>query len=285
MPNCPRCLKFFLSERGVQAHRVQPRSACHDNTYRYTLEVPCLSISPEPPAESHDSVNVSSLPHSESPPLNPPDLDFPFDLPGLPDDDRVRVEDARPFPAAQDPHLWVRDYFDGASITYGKGDTFLRSFRSDQYLEERKSNLYYPFASSKDWMTAKFLSKSRLSMALIDEYLSLDMTKDLTLSFHTARDLRSHIDMLPPGPQWKYRVVSSDHQTKDPVHFYYRDPLECVKLLFNNPFFADKMEYASYKLYTSIECDARVYTEWMSSDGAWELQVTIAYYILMIISC
>ncbi|KAG6375199.1 hypothetical protein JVT61DRAFT_3410 [Boletus reticuloceps] len=81
--------------------------------------------------------------------------------------------------------------------------------------------------------------------------------------------------MVPPGPQWKYRVVSSDHQTKDPVHFYYRDPLECVKLLFNNPFFADKMEYTPYKLYTSIERDARVYTEWMSSDGAWELQKKI----------
>ncbi|KAF8552698.1 hypothetical protein OG21DRAFT_1486019 [Imleria badia] len=233
MPNCPRCLKFFLTERGVQAHRAQPRSACPNNNYRYTLEVPCFL------AESHDSVNVSSPPHSESPPpLNPPDLDFPFDPPSLPNDNSVQVEDARPFPAAQDPHLWVRDYFDGTSITYGKGDTFLRSFHRDQYSEEWKSNLYYPFASLKDWMMAKFLSKSRLSMALIDEYLSLDVTKD-------------------------------------PVHFYYRDPLDCVKLLFNNPFFTDKMEYAPYKLYTSIERDARVYTEWISSDGAWELQKKI----------
>ncbi|KAF8442866.1 hypothetical protein L210DRAFT_3502812 [Boletus edulis BED1] len=145
----------------------------------------------------------------------------------------------------------------------------------DQYSEERKSNLYYPFASSKDWTTAKFLSKSKLSMALVDEYLSLDVTKDLPLSFHTARDLRSRIEMLPPGPQWKYRVVSSDHQTKDPVHLYYRDPLDCVKLLFNNPFFADKMEYAPYKLYMSAERDVRVYSEWMSSDGAWEMQKKI----------
>ncbi|KAG6380527.1 hypothetical protein JVT61DRAFT_8693 [Boletus reticuloceps] len=89
MPNCPRCLKFFLSERGIQAHHAQPCSACHDNNYRYTLEVPRLSVSPEPLAESHDSVNVSSPLHSEPPPLNPPDLDFPFDLPGLPNDDRI----------------------------------------------------------------------------------------------------------------------------------------------------------------------------------------------------
>ncbi|KAF8119890.1 hypothetical protein EV363DRAFT_1168896 [Boletus edulis] len=271
MPNCPRCLKFFLTEHGAQNHRAQPRSACHDNNYRYTLEIPRLSVSPEPPAEYHD-VNVPSPPHSEPPPPTSPDLDVPL---GLPDDDSVRAEDARPFPAAQDPHLWVRDYFEGASVTYGKGDTFLGSFRRDQYSEERKSNLYYPFASSKDWTTAKFLSKSKLSMALVDEYLSLDVTKDLPLSFHTARDLRSRIEMLPPGPQWKYRVVSSDHQTKDPVHLYYRDPLDCVKLLFNNPFFADKMEYAPYKLYMSAERDVRVYSEWMSSDGAWEMQKKI----------
>ncbi|KAF8424247.1 hypothetical protein L210DRAFT_3615138 [Boletus edulis BED1] len=217
MSNCPRCLKHFSNERGVQFHLAQPRSACHNSNYRHTLEVPRLS----------------------------------------------------------DPHSWVRDYFKGASTIHGRGNTFLASFRRDQFSEQRKSNLYYPFASSKDWMEANFLSKSRLSMALIDEYLSMDVTKDLSLSFHTAQDLRSRVEMLPSGPQWKYRIVSSDHQTKDPVHLYYRDALECVKLLFNNPFFTDKMEYVPYKLFTSAERDVRVYSEWMSSDGAWELQTKI----------
>ncbi|KAF8120747.1 hypothetical protein EV363DRAFT_1188133 [Boletus edulis] len=268
MSNCPRCLKHFSNEHGVQFHLAQPRSACHNSNYRHTLEVPRLSVSPEPPA-IHHPVNIPSPPRS--PPPNLPDLDLPFepppDLPNL-------APDARP-PEGQDPHSWVRDYFKGASTIHGRGNTFLASFRRDQFSEQRKSNLYYPFASSKDWMEANFLSKSRLSMALIDEYLSMDVTKDLSLSFHTTRDLRSRVEMLPSGPQWKYRIVSSDHQTKDPVHLYYRDALECVKLLFNNPFFADKMEYVPYKLFTSAERDVRVYSEWMSSDGAWELQTKI----------
>lgn len=44
------------------------------------------------------------------------------------------------------------------------------------------------------------------------------------------------------------------------------------------------MEYAPYKLFTSAERDVRVYTEWMSSDGAWELQVSIESIILIILA-
>ena len=106
--------------------------------------------------------------------------------------------------------------------------------------------------------------------------------KDLPLSFRTARELRSRIESLPSGPRWTHRVVSSEHETKDPLYLYYRDALDCVKLLFNHPFFADSMEFSPYRLFTSAERDIRVYTEWMSGDGAWELQVSTEPRILMI---
>lgn len=183
MPSCPRCLKSFRSERGVEFHLAQPRSPCHDNNYGFTIEVPRLSASP--PAEYSASVNVGSPPHS--PFLEPLDLErFPSEpLPDLSDlatdEAGVPIENARPFPEARDPHSWVRDYFKGASTTHGRGDTFLKSFRRDRYSDQRQSNPYYPFASSKDWMEANFLSKSRLSMALIDEYLSMDVVCTLDL--------------------------------------------------------------------------------------------------------
>lgn len=103
--------------------------------------------------------------------------------------------------------------------------------------------------------------------------LTIPQTKNLPLSFHTARDLRARVESLPPGPSWNYQVVSAEHQTKEPLVLYYRDALDCIKLLFNHPFFADKMEYVPYRLYT--QCHTRVYTEWMSSDGAWEFQVSV----------
>ena len=104
--------------------------------------------------------------------------------------------------------------------------------------------------------------------------------KDLPLSFHMAWELCSHIESLPSGPQWTYRVVSSNHETKDPVYLYYRNTLDCVKLLFNHPLFADNMDFSPYRLFTSGECDVRVYTKWMSSDSAWEVQVSSEHRIL-----
>lgn len=103
--------------------------------------------------------------------------------------------------------------------------------------------------------------------------LTIRQTKNLRLSFHTARDLRARVESLPPGPRWNYHIVSAEHETKESVVLYYRDALDCIKLLFNNPFFADKLEYVPYRLFT--QDNTRVYTEWMSSDGAWEFQVSV----------
>ena len=67
---------------------------------------------------------------------------------------------------------------------------------------------------------------------------------------------------------------------KDPVYLYYRNALDCVKLLFNYPLFTDNMDFSPYWLFTFGECDVRVYTEWLSSDSAWELQVSSEHRIL-----
>ncbi|KAH0839464.1 hypothetical protein J3R83DRAFT_271 [Lanmaoa asiatica] len=266
MPNCPRCLKYFSSERGVTFHLLQPRCACYNNNYIFSLEVPRLPTNV--PVEDLDLAGIASPTRSPSP--DPLDFDLPYEpldaaLPNA-NEANVQIGDAPLFPDARD---WVTDYFEGASATYGMGETFLSQFHKDQYSEQQRSNPYYPFASSKDWMEVNFLSKSRLSMALIDEYLSMDMVRGL------ARELHSRIESLPSGPRWAYRVVSSDHETKDPVHLYYRDALDCVKMLFNHPLFANNMDFSPYWLFTSRERDVRVYTEWMSSDSAWELQENI----------
>ena len=68
---------------------------------------------------------------------------------------------------------------------------------------------------------------------------------------------------------------TTTHQTKRPVHLYFCDVLQCVESLFNHPYFADKMDLSPFCLFTTAECLVRVYTEWMSSDGAWDMQVGI----------
>jgi len=54
---------------------------------------------------------------------------------------------------------------------------FLDQFFSDEYTTLRQENLYYPFASGVDWELVSWLLCSRLSMAAIDEFLSLQLVR------------------------------------------------------------------------------------------------------------
>ena len=67
------------------------------------------------------------------------------------------------------------EYFPGASQSYPGGRMFMDQFFSDKHGELRKENLFYLFASQEDWQLASWLLCSRLSMAAIDGFLSLDL--------------------------------------------------------------------------------------------------------------
>jgi hypothetical protein len=73
----------------------------------------------------------------------------------------------------------VSEYFveayPNASQVYGRGKTFMDVFDADVCAENRRDNLYYPFASRQEWQMASFLLRSSLSMAAIDEFLSIDL--------------------------------------------------------------------------------------------------------------
>ena len=101
----------------------------------------------------------------------------------------------------------------------------------------------------------------------------------MLLSFRTAKDLHAWAELLPSGPQWNFRIVPTTHPTKQPVHLYSCDALDCVESLFNHPFFSGKMDYMPFHLFTTAECIVWVFTEWMSSDGAWDMQVRICVLI------
>ncbi|KAF8419490.1 hypothetical protein L210DRAFT_3366672, partial [Boletus edulis BED1] len=162
--------------------------------------------------------------------------------------------------------------FHSAGKVYDVGQTFLDRFGMDTYSFFRRSNLYYPFASHDDWQVANYLLQSGLSMAKIDEYLKLNLIRTLPLSFQTAKGLRGCAELLPPGPRWNYRIVPTSHPTKNPVILYYRDALDCIKSLFNHPYYAPHMDYTPFRLFTTAERIVREYTEWMSAEVAWWMQ-------------
>ena len=67
------------------------------------------------------------------------------------------------------------EYYPRAAKVEGQAKTFMDIFHDDEHASKRANNLYYPFASAKEWEVASFLLKSGLSMANIDEFLRLEL--------------------------------------------------------------------------------------------------------------
>ncbi|KAG1837762.1 hypothetical protein F4604DRAFT_1942034 [Suillus subluteus] len=165
------------------------------------------------------------------------------------------------------------DWFHGASQSYGAGHTFLDLFHSDENSVHRARNLYYPFSGRKDWELASWLLHSGLSMGKIDSFLLLEM--GLPLSFSLAKELRGRAEMLLSGPRWMSQVIKTMHPTKSPVVLYWRDPLDCISSILNHPRFHDQLDFTPCKIYTTAQRLCRVYSEWMTGDDAWKMQLAL----------
>ncbi|KAI6046205.1 hypothetical protein EDC04DRAFT_2558364, partial [Pisolithus marmoratus] len=50
--------------------------------------------------------------------------------------------------------------------------------------------------------------------------------------------------------------------------------LECLQMLLHNLLFTDSINFSPYCIFTTAECLVQVYSEWMSGDIAWRMQVS-----------
>jgi hypothetical protein len=80
--------------------------------------------------------------------------------------------------------------------------------------------------------------------------------------------------MLPSVPEWKSKTVTlTGHATKEPMLLFYCDALDCVEYLFGNPIFANQIDFHPVRLYRDSERMIRIYTEWITGNAAWDMQV------------
>lgn len=73
-------------------------------------------------------------------------------------------------------------------------------------------------------------------------------------------------------------MVSTAHPTKSPIDLYYRDPIECLQSIFHSPLVADYLDLVPFRLFKSAKKLMRIYTEWLSANSAWNMQVMV--YVL-----
>ena len=272
MPRCPSCSKILPSDEAIQRHMNQPASRCH----RWVDDLVRLSEIDE--IEAVHNPHLSEIVHS-------PQENWTSPSPGRFDGMDGTID--------RDPsNEFVEEFPGAAKIFQDERNTFLHKFDQDRFSNERQENLYYPFSSRSDWEFGLWLTRSGLSLAAIDSLLSLELVsplmyislallngkmkiqiKCLPISFRTAKQLRGLIELLPSGPKWQYHVMKTAIPTKSPVRLFYRDSVECLEALFEHPLFHDKLDLVPRRVYRSAERLVRVYSEWMTGDVAWDIQV------------
>jgi hypothetical protein len=163
MPYCPRCGVRFKTDCKVIRHLSQPRSSCV-NLINDLISIPLQNTSTTedfPPEEGLGyHVSDANMGDSESHAFGDANV-------------QMAAGDSGSFNNATE-HVYREEYANAAQA-WGPGETYMGKFDSDDYADLRKENLYYPFASKEDWELAAFLLRSGLSMALIDDFLSLKL--------------------------------------------------------------------------------------------------------------
>ncbi|KAJ7628187.1 hypothetical protein DFH06DRAFT_1141333 [Mycena polygramma] len=259
---CPICERDKFSRKKLVQHMRQPTSKCHSGLHPSVLHAAERTAGSWPtagPADEESDDDVMDVDEDVD-----EDDGYGFD----PDDDTPMAgPDDEPIPGP------FKESFEGAAEIISKGgDTFMDSFRRDPLSKHREGNVYFPFASALEWELVSFFNSSGLSMAQIDTFLKLGLVAQMNLSFKTAKEMRSRIELLPKGPQWKFMRWLTEFPTKRPLYLFYRDPLECLEALLSNPLVADFIEFTPFKLWENAGKLMRVYTEWLSGNAAWDTQ-------------
>ncbi|KAH9010154.1 hypothetical protein EDB85DRAFT_1880639 [Lactarius pseudohatsudake] len=255
--HCPQCDRKFRNRKALLCHMNHPFGSCHS----HFQEV--VNLADELQRYQERRGQRRPIPTSLSP--EPMDIDVDATLAAVEDlqEDFQNVDGpGKPF---------IQEYV-GAAREYGRGTTFMQGFDRDPYSQERKKNLYYPFASRGEWEMATFLLRSSLSVSSIDSFLSLELINGLGLSFRNAKRLRGLAEMLPKGPEWRYKPCDSPYPTKKDVALFYRDPLECIQSILSNPLVNDYIRFTPFRVYESAVSAMRIYTEWLTGDVAWSMQ-------------
>ncbi|KAF8831720.1 hypothetical protein HHX47_DHR1001236 [Lentinula edodes] len=220
---------------------------------------------------SNLAATIPSTPSSRpSTPSTPSTPDMPSSDPDYYNEEMFM--DIDPMGAASSEPCTVR--FPNAGQRVGQGVTYLDEFNDDRFAEERKTNLYYPFASRPEWETASFLLNSSLSMREIDSYLQLDLTKRNNLSFRTAQRLHELTDLLPPVPSWKSKTIKTLplYPSRAPIVLYYRDAIDVLQDLMKSPLVYDSLNFSPLQIFEDSRKLVRIYDSWLSGTRAWQMQ-------------
>ncbi|KIJ63925.1 hypothetical protein HYDPIDRAFT_168314 [Hydnomerulius pinastri MD-312] len=275
--SCPRCGKRFRSETNVLQHMNQPTGSCHTESL---LEESARALHQLTQYDQPSAAPTSTETSGEQS-VSSDDTDSHWYVPSSdhyhdPPSPNAEGEDGTAdfgMDYSEEPvsRKFIEAY-EGGCEAFPGGKSFMDTFREDQYANERRQNLYFPFTSQEEWQFASWLLRSRLSVAAIDSLLSLDIFKRIALSFWTGKELRAWAETLPPGPVWLCETLQPEGPTKQAIRLFYRPVLNCLQALLSHPLLASHISFVPWRVWTSAAKMCRIYDEWLSGDRAWNIQ-------------
>lgn len=104
------------------------------------------------------------------------------------------------------------------------------------------------------------------------------LSEALGLSFSSADELNAIIDKkLPDGlPKFVREEVKLDGQTYE---FYYRDIMQCIRVLYGDPELAEFLVHAPEKHFTGPDKKTRIYSEMHTGKWWWARQVCLFVHL------
>ena len=77
-------------------------------------------------------------------------------------------------------------------------------------------------------------------------HLTKPQLKCTPLSFWTGKELRARVETLPPGPTWLCKPMEPEGATKNAVHVFYHQLLDCIQALLSHPLLAPNISFTPW---------------------------------------
>ena len=153
---------------------------------------------------------------------------------------------------------------------------------SNEYFDifDDEIDLWSPFSCEEEYRLAHWCVKHNLSRAAINE-LFRNPTMATISNFTSSHTLFKRLNEMSYAmgiDSWKsgkvcYNRLADPNNLRDDdyTRFFYRNPVECIEFLMQQPAFREHMSYAPAKEFNDAE--ERIYSEVKSSDWWWNEQV------------
>ena len=137
-----------------------------------------------------------------------------------------------------------------------------------------------------EYICYKWIPESKARKSYRSETFSIKtplQVQGIQLSFRTAKDLHNRAEILPSGPRWHSIPMETPVPATNKIDLFYRNPLECLESLMWSPLLKDYISFTPFRLYESTTKVMRTYTEWLSGDAAWCMQVMLTYFSFLLL--